>query len=166
MDKVPRLIPSTIFRKTNFQRNKCPNPLRNSALTGDFYNDQVAAIMSEKLWLTLKFLFWVFCLHVSLCTTCVHDAHRGQKKVLDALEQTWLCAAMWGLRLEPKSPIRTVSALNYWTIYPVLLAFILWLFCQHVCTWTMCVSGSEEVEGGCWTLWNGVVGGSKQSYGC
>lgn len=107
MHKVLRLIPSTIFRKIILQRNKCPNPLGNSAPTGDFYNDQVAATMSEKSWLTSKFLFWLFCLHVSLCTTCVRDAHRGQKKVLDALEQTKLCAAMWGLRLEPKSPTRT-----------------------------------------------------------
>ena len=29
---------------------------------------------------------WVFCLHVCLCTTCMLDTHRGQKRVSDSLQ--------------------------------------------------------------------------------
>lgn len=32
------------------------------------------------------FCVWVFCLHARLCTMCLFDHNRGQKKVLNTLE--------------------------------------------------------------------------------
>lgn len=47
------------------------------------------------------------------------DAHGGQKKVSDLLElYWWLRVAIFVLRMEPRSPRRTTSALNHWANSP------------------------------------------------
>jgi hypothetical protein len=57
-------------------------------------------------------VYFVFCLHVDLCTTCVQYLQRGQKRVLDPLQMECQVdvSHLWVLGLKPRSPARAASA--------------------------------------------------------
>ena len=58
---------------------------------------------------------WVFCLHVCLCTMCVH-VHRGQKRAVSLLELElqMVLSRMWVLGIESRSSERATNALSLW----------------------------------------------------
>lgn len=55
---------------------------------------------------------WVFCWHVCLCSTCMPDVCRGQKRVSDSPELEVQNVMSQHVRLGTGSSARTTSALN------------------------------------------------------